>query len=137
MSTQAAIVLADGQTTPVNRTFSPRGANGKLAVYKDISGGTAAAFPVLTIATTESPSPNGARNIKLRLTIPVMEVPAGGTQNGYQASPRVAFNVFGKVELTLPNRASVQNVKDIHAFIKNLLGHSVVTETVVNNDPPY
>jgi hypothetical protein len=50
--------------------------------------------------------------------------------------PKVAFNLFGKVEFVVPNRASLQNRKDILAYVKNLLAATVISDTVVDYNPP-
>lgn len=135
MSAQTALVLADGQTTPVNKTFSSRGIKGDTALYLDVSSGVGLGLPKLLISYNQSPGTNGATRVKARISLPVMEV-ISGADGGYTPVPKVAFEVFGKIEFTLPNRASAQNRKDILAFAKNLLGHTVATETVVNFDPP-
>jgi hypothetical protein len=44
--------------------------------------------------------------------------------------------MFGKAELVAPSRATLQNRKDILAFLKNALAHSVMSETFVDFNPP-
>lgn len=135
MSVQANLVLNDGQTTPVAKTFSPRGADMNLAVYKDISSGISLGFPTITLSTKDSDLPNGVYRVEARVTIPVLEVISGDV-GGYQAVPKVAYKMFGKVELISPNRATTQNRKDLRAFVSNLLAHALTTETFVDFNPP-
>lgn len=134
MSVQANLVLNDGQSTPVAKTFSARGADMKSALWTDVSSGLRIGNPLITILNSESTGSNGAYRVVMRVKLPVLEV-VSGDAGGYQAVPKVAFEMFGKVELTSPNRASLQNRKDLFAFVKNLMGASVGYETFVDFDP--
>jgi hypothetical protein len=135
MSVQANLVLDDGQTTPVAKTFSPRGADLKLATWRDTTAGISIGMPVITLSNKESPGNNGAYRVEARVQIPVLET-ISGDAGGYIPAPRVAYTMFGKVELVAPQRSTVQNRKDLRAFVANLLAHAVMTETLVNFDPP-
>jgi hypothetical protein len=135
MSAQANLVLNDGQATPVAKTFSARGADLKLAKYTDVSGGIGIGMAQVTLSYVQSNASNGSYKVEARITLPVMET-ISGSDGGYTPIPKVAFNVFGKVEFVVPNRASLQNRKDILAFAKNLLSHTLMTETVVDYNPP-
>lgn len=135
MSTQTNLVLADGQSTPVNKTFSPRGADMHLAIWKDISAGIPIGFPSITLSNKENPSANGAYRVEGRIALPVLET-ISGDASGYIAQPKVAFKEFGKVEFVSPNRASAQNRKDLLAFMIGLLSSTVMRETFIDYDPP-
>lgn len=135
MSAQTNLVLNDGQSTPVAKTFSQRGADMNLAVWKDITSGISIGFPAITISNKERPGSNGTYRVEARVILPVLET-ISGDAGGYLAVPKVAFTMFGKVELVSPNRATVQNRKDLRAYIANLMGHAVMTETFVDFNPP-
>lgn len=136
MSQQTNLTLNDGQTTPVAHTFSARGADLKLAVWEDISSGVRIGLPRITIGTASTGSgASGSYKTQVRLTVPVLEA-LSGDAGGYVAQPMVAFNMFATVTLVAPNRCGVQNRKDLRAYLANLLGHAVMTETFVNFDPP-
>jgi len=135
LSTQANLVLADGQSTPVNKTFSARGADLNLAVWKDISAGIGIGVPTITLSAKESEGANGAWRCEARVTLPVLEV-VSGDAGGYTPSPKVAYKMFGKVEFVAPNRSTVQNRKDLKAFLANFLGHTVASETLIDFNPP-
>lgn len=134
MSAQTSLVLNDGQSTPVAKTFSARGADMQLAVWKDIASGISIGFPTVTISNKERSGSNGTYRVEARIAIPVLET-ISGDAGGYTPSPKVAYTMFGKVELVSPNRATVQNRKDLRAFIANLMGHAVMTETFVDFNP--
>jgi len=135
MSTQADLQLYDGQSTPVLKTFSARGADLNLAVWKDVSGGIGIGLPSVTLSYRETDGTNGAYRVEGRITIPVLETLSGGA-DGYAASPKVAYKMFGKIELIAPNRATLQNRKDLKAFIANLMDHAVMSGTFQDFNPP-
>jgi len=135
MSAQANLVLADGQSTPVNHTFSARGADLALAVWKDISAGIGIGVPSITLSYKESDGASGAWRCEARVTIPVLEA-ISGDAGGYTPSPKVAYKMFGKVEFIAPNRSTVQNRKDLKAYLANLLAATVMSETLVDFNPP-
>lgn len=134
MSAQTNLVLNDGQAIPVAKTFSARGADMQLAVWKDISSGISIGFPSVTVSNKERVGSNGAYRVEARVSIPVLET-ISGDAGGYTPSPKVAYTMFGKVEFVSPNRATVQNRKDLRAFIANLMGHALITETFVDFNP--
>jgi hypothetical protein len=135
MSAQTNLVLNDGQTTPVAKTFSMRGADLGLAVWKDVSGGISIGVPTITLKNVESDGNAGTYKCELRILLPVLET-ISGDAGGYTPSPKVAYKMFGKAELVAPSRATLQNRKDILAFLKNALAHSVMSETFVDFNPP-
>lgn len=135
MSAQTSLVLADGQSTPVNRTFSARGADMALAMWRDVSGGIAIGTPTVTLSNKGMDDPSGSYRVEARITIPVLET-ISGDAGGYTPSPKVAYKMFGKVELIAPNRATIQNRKDLKAFVANLMAHAIMTETFIDFNPP-
>lgn len=134
MSTQLNLVLLDGQATPVAKTFSARGADMQLAVWKDISSGISIGFPTVSISNKDTDGSSGAYRVEARITVPVLEV-ISGDAGGYLASPKVAYRMFAKVELVSPNRATTQNRKDLKAFVANLMVNALMTETFVDFNP--
>jgi hypothetical protein len=135
MSAQANLSINDGQATPVAHTFSARGADMKMALWTDVSGGIGIGMGKITLSNVQSNSSNGSYKVEARVTIPVMEV-ISGADGGYTPVPKVAFNLFGKAEFVVPNRASLQNRKDLLAYVKNLLAATVMSDTVVDYNPP-
>lgn len=135
MTAQTTLVLNDGQSTPVAKTFSERGADRQLAVWKDISSGISIGFPTVTLSNKERPGTNGTYRVEARVTIPVTEV-ISGDAGGYEPVPKVAYTMLGKVEMIAPNRATLQNRKDLWAFVANLMAHAVPKATFVDFNPP-
>lgn len=135
MAAQTSIVLADGQATPVNRTFSARGATAQVARYMDVSGGIAIGMPTITLGNQQTAGSNGTFRLEARITVPVLEV-ISGSDGGYTPAPKPAYNMFAKIELVAPNRSTLQNRKDLHAYVKNLLAHAVPQAMFTDFDIP-
>jgi len=133
MAAISNLVLADGQATPVNKTFTPMDCTSALATWTDRSSGIALGMPSVTLSLAV-----GRESTKMtaKVTLPVMEV-ISGSDGGYTPSPKVAYTCFGKVEMVLPARSVLQNRKDLQAFVRNLLSHAVITKAVEEFERPY
>jgi len=137
MSAQANIVINDGQAAPVAHTFAPRGATLDLAKWNDVSGGIGIGMPAISISNTHTgKGSDSVYRVDVRVTVPVMEV-ISGSDGGYTPVPKVAFSDFCKIEFAIPDRATLQNRKDILAYVKNLMAHAVMSDTVVDLNPAY
>jgi len=133
MAAISALVLADGQATPVNKTFTPQDCTSALATWTDRSSGIGLGMPSVTLALVQSKDTN---KVTGKVSIPVMEV-ISGSDAGYTPAPRVAYTSIGKFELVLPNRGTLQNRKDVSAFLKNFLSNAAVTKAVEEFERPF
>lgn len=135
MAAFANLVLADGQTTPVNKTFTPTGLV-PTPKWQDKTGGIAIGMPEVTMKDSMSNSVDGSYKLRAEVKLPVLEV-ISGADGGYTPSPKVAYTCWGIVEFTFPKRSVLQNRKDVQAFVKNLLANAVMTTAVENFELPY
>lgn len=133
MAQIANITLADGQATPVNKTFTAKRADSSIAIWKDQSSGIAIGFPVITLSVRESAS---AFRVESRITKPVLEV-ISGSDGGYTPSPKVAYTMLAKQEFVLPTRSVPQDRKDIRAFARNFLADAVAVNAIENLEAPW
>ncbi len=134
------IVIADGQTTPVNHTFSPVGINADMvAMWDDRSPGYAIGYNNLSVSLRKPSNGGGARNYKaqLKLVLPTLEVTSPSTSTGIQPAPTKAYDCMVNVEFVLPERSSVQNRKDLLTLLKNALAHATVTSVVQDLENVY
>lgn len=124
------IVIYDAAATPVAHTFAPVAINGVVASYADRSGGIIVGYPKLTLSLTE-PSKN-SRNSKARfkLMLPVLEVIAGTTVGGITPPASKAYELMADITFTIPDRATLQNRKDLLELFKNLLDHTTIESMV-------
>lgn len=134
MSAQGTITINDGQSTPVAKNFSARGADLQLALWKDVSAGIAIGMPTITISNRQVDGSNGNYRVEARISVPTLEV-ISGSDGGYTPAPKIAYKDFAKVELIAHSRSTLQNRKDLLAFTKNLLAHAVMSETFVDFNP--
>jgi hypothetical protein len=52
---------------------------------------------------------------------------------GIQPAPTLAYNLIATVELVLPERSTLQQRKDLLAYVKNALSNTAVIPPAVEN----
>lgn len=134
------IVLADAQGTPVNHTFVPIGRD-KNAVYwfEDQSAANAIGNWRISVEMTRPPVPvaqqsSSGRSIRARIGLhePVLETVSNNTVSGIAPAPTVSYVPRSFSEFVLPERATLQNRKDLRKMMASLLGETQVTALVEN-----
>lgn len=138
MSAQANIVLADGQATPVSRTFAPKGArsvqNKDVAKWRDQSPGVAAGYRSITEQHAPA-NANGMEKFRFVIEIPTLEQAASG--GSFVPPPTRAYATVGVIEVWAHVRASDQELKDIVAFTKNFAASSYFSNAVISREPAW
>lgn len=130
MAAFANITINDGAATPVAHTFGPNTLVGLVASYADRSGGISVGYPTIQI-TSQVPVKNSRLyKTRIRVTLPVLETVNASTWNGITPAPTKAYDMTGIIEFIAPERSTLQNRKDIRAFIKNLMADAIVTSLV-------
>lgn len=134
MTAIAALTLANGETTPVNKTFDPVTIKNEVAQWAERSTGIALGFPIVTFSMRAPANAKGARNYRMvaKVVVPVLEVTSASTGTGIQPAPTKAYDMIANVEMVLPERSTQQQRKDIAAFARNFLGSAVVTAAIAN-----
>jgi hypothetical protein len=144
MANQSNIVINDGQASPAAVTFTTAGvkfdakSDKIIATYCDNSSGIAIGRRTLRanfVNFSKQHASNGVMEEVYDVEVPVLETLAGSTEAGYAAVPKVAYIVRAQLKFWLPTRATLQNRKDVLAFSKNYLAHSVVTAGIQDLDP--
>lgn len=140
MAAIANIVINDGAGTPVAHTFAPAKAVADYALLEDRAAGVYIGYNKLTFSLTR---PTGAtqvanRNLKLSIKIetPKMET-LSSNDAGIIPPPTVSYRPVVELTATLPERCSLQDRKDLQAFIKNALANAFVTNAFENYELPY
>lgn len=133
----AAVTINDGAATPVAHTFNPVNIVGDVAKLADRSGGIALGYPVIT-QSIRAPG-NGLRTYKVvqRVIVPTLEVTSPSTSTGIQPAPTLAYNLLCNLEWVLPERSSLQERKNLLAYVKNYLAHANTTVAVQDFDALY
>lgn len=138
MSAIAALTVADGQTTPVNHTFSPVNIDAAgIAKWSDRSGGIALGFPVVSFSLRNPSKTSRTYKLTAKIVTPILEVTSPSTMTGIQPAPTKAYDLLATVEMVMPERASVDQCKDLLAYLKNVLALSFITDAVTNKESIY
>jgi hypothetical protein len=142
MATQADIVLADGQGTPVNHTFFASGVtkNG-IAKYYDRALGVPVLMPRVEFAfypaADATPKQKGAdidrlaSKVNIKVFVPEPDV-LGVNAGGYTPAPSEAFVNSFNGTFTLASRSGLQSRKDILAYVISAMQKSMVSDAVVD-----
>lgn len=138
MTAFAALIINDAATTPVARTFAPVKIDALgVAKFAERSGGIPVGYPVITLSLREPNKQSRNYRILGKVVLPILEQTSASTATGIQPAPSVAYNCLGTFDLSLPERCTLQNRKDLSAFIRGLMAHAVVTALVNDLDTIY
>lgn len=124
----AAITLADGQSTPVNHTFTPIGRKDNLVEYADTTSSTVIGRPRLMISTKRTQVPTVNNRTQYKIVVPVVD---SVTNPG---SPFIVNVPLLNIEVA--NLESVPDavLKDLVAYGKGILAHSITQSLVVGRE---
>ncbi|DAD51374.1 TPA_asm: coat protein [ssRNA phage Gerhypos.4_30] len=139
------IVLADAQATPVNHTFVPMGPDAnRVFWFEDQSQATPNGFWRISVSLKRPPpatsgtSANGRSfRVSIQLNEPVLETLGTNTVSGIPPAPTVAYIPRGTVEYVLPERAVLQNRKDLRKMLASLLAETQMTAVVETLTMPF
>lgn len=125
----AALTINDGLATPVAHTFSPVSTTGAKATWADRSPSIPAGYRTISHEVAE---PSGNRTV-YRESFGFM-IPTVATVNGVDTVVRYDS---AKVELNIHPESTLQNRKDLLAYVANCLGLATVKTAVENLEPFY
>lgn len=132
------IVLADALATPVNHTFVPIGRDAAGTFwFEDQSQANAIGFWKISVELKRPPPPVAGQSsaertfrVKIGLHEPVLETLSNSTVSGILPAPMVSYTPRTFIEFVMPERASLQNRKDLRKMAANLLTEAQVTASV-------
>lgn len=136
MAAIANIVIADGASTPVNRTFNPISRDVNLARYKDKSGGITVGYPTIELTDRWQEQADGSYKINWKLSVPTLATTAPTTTTGIQPAPTVGYTCWATGSFTVPNQAVLQDKKNLYALAKNLIATTLFKDIVESQDFP-
>lgn len=138
MTAIAALTLADGQATPVNHTFAPvRITQEGIAQYADRSGGIAIGFPAISVSMREPTKNSRAYKLTMKVVVPTLEQTSASTATGIQPAPTKAYDNFCYIDMVMPERSTLQERKNLVAYVRNLLANGLVTAAVESYESIY
>lgn len=136
MAAVAPITINNGEATPVAKTFNPAAVMSELVRYQDRSSGIVLGFPEISIGN-RLPTKDSSYKVTAKIKIPVLEQTSASTATGIQPAPTLAYTMLGTIELVMPARSTLQNRKDLFAFVKNFLANATVQTAVESFELPY
>lgn len=138
MAAAANIVLNDALATPVAHTFIPLGpdANG-VWWFEDQSGASPLGYNrismsvvrPLTSAQGESSEKRMSR-VKVGVHTPKLENTTNSTVSGVAPAPTISYTLRCNVEYITPERAALQDRKDIRKFVQFLMADTAIVNAV-------
>jgi hypothetical protein len=60
----------------------------------------------------------------MTFSLPVLESTSAATGSGIPPAPTIAYVLRGNIEYIMPERCTLQERKNLNAFVKNALAHS-------------
>lgn len=134
MPALANIVIADGQPTPVNRTFAPLMVDkAGVAWHENRVSGVQIGYDQLTIGLRRATNLVTNNKLSVKLVLPTLEVTSPSTSTGIQPAPTLAYATTAFVEFVLPARSTSQNRKDLITLLRNAFVAGGVIATCVEN----
>lgn len=137
MSAIAAIVINDGQATPVAHTFNPVTAAPDQFYRESQSGLALIGQGRITISEKLSTTADGLSKVRVKLELPALETITAQNSQGYTAAPKVGYTNTVSVDFFLPNRGTAAQRKDLRVLIGNLLANAQVVDLIENLNTPY
>lgn len=139
------IVLADAQGTPVNHTFVPLGPDKEGAFwFEDQSQASPIGYWRISYQLKRPPVGVAGANSNQRtfravigLHEPVLENVTNNTVSGIAPAPTVSYVPRSFVEYVMPERASLQNRKDLRKMCYNMQNEAQLVALVENLVTPY
>lgn len=129
MAAISAITLADGQNTPVNRTFDVVTAQAGTDVPARWAEKTAGVYAgYLGLTTLVRRTTNRSTRVQVKVTTPKLS--ADGLYS-------LIHTGIGTVEFTLPDTMTIQERKDLSRFVANALDNTIVRDAIENMSPAY
>lgn len=137
MGAVANIVINDGQGVPVAHTFSPTSVTSEVVSYHDRSGGIVLGYPELTLGQKLPANGSGSVKQTFRISVPTLETVTGSTGDGFAPKPTLAYKERAFLEVYHDPRSSLQERKNLNAYLKNGLAAAAWTTLIENYEMPY
>lgn len=139
------IVLADAQATPVNHTFVPLGPDREgVFWFEDQSQASPIGYWRISYQLKRPSAGQAGQNSNQRtyravigLHEPVLETVSNNTVSGIAPAPTISYVPRSFVEFVMPERASLQNRKDLRKMAYNLLNEAQLVSLVEGLVTPF
>lgn len=144
MAAIANIVINDALATPVAHTFAFGSIENDKSLgtvmFEDRANGVYIGYNKLTLSVRRptGDARSGNRNLRLMVKIetPKLEV-LGNASTGVTPPPTVSYRPVAEVSITMPERSSLQDRKDLRAFIVAAMANTFVVDMFEKFELPY
>ena len=126
----AALVIKNGASTPVDKTFSPVRVAPERSIFADRTSGMSLGFPTITVKSSAADTKRQTNRVDVDVDLPVV---IGDAVTGYKVGHTLRFRGY----FVLPEAASAEQRSDLLAFAANSLGHATVRATIKDLDAMY
>jgi len=137
MAAVGNIVINDGQGSPVAHTFNPSTVSTEMVSYHDRVGGIVLGYPELSLGQKLASPAGGSIKQTLRISVPTLETVTGSTGEGFAPKPTLAYKERAFVEVYHDPRSSLQERKNLNAYLKNALANAAWTTLVESYEMPF
>lgn len=129
MPSNAPIAIADGASTPVTHTFSPRGIDGRVASFQEVISGVPIGYPKITVSSREPVNGGSVYKVTYKLQVPkvITTTDASG-----KTVTSVNYTNSGEITLLVAQASEKQERKNLRVLLANLL-LSASTASVVDD----
>lgn len=131
MTQFANITINDGQATPVAHVFSTKSNDQRMTIWEDRALGVPVAYPKIIMKTTDT---SVIRKVDIGFSVPTLEAVSGANTNGFTPPSTVAYTHRADVTLKLPQRGTLQERKNLYAYLKNALALALFAGVVQDGE---
>lgn len=133
----SSIVINDGATTPVAHTFAPVSTDGSRAEFADRSGGIPIGYNSFMLSVRPPVKDGSVYKTTVSIMTPVLEAATGPNAQGFTPAPTLGYSLRANIEFLSSTRSTLQNRKDLLAYVKNCLSNALVVSAVQDFEPTY
>lgn len=121
MGAIAPVSGQDAEATPVLHTFNPVQVHPAVWLEDGDVSVPIIGQPRIDMSVQRAANGKSIHRASLSLRLPYLEVPAGGTVEGFEAADRLAYFDTVKVEFLYHERSTEQQRKNLRFVLANLL----------------
>lgn len=142
MAALAAVTATDGETTPVNHSFTPLGPDKDgIQWFEQTTPAPANALAAKRVSVSikravPGKQQNGVARLILRLWYPVMET-LSTSDSGIIPPPTVAYQLYAEVRYVIPERSTEQERKNLRVLLINFGASGIITDVLQKLQPLY
>lgn len=118
--------LTTSATVGIDTTMSPDGfIQPGVARWVDRSGGIPVAYPALTMSVRPPTKASRVNKVTVKFLQPTLEVPSGGTPQGFTPAPTKAYDLTCVMEFMIPERSTLTERQALFSRIASLFVRTI------------